>query len=105
MFTKEQINKIKVETKRDDGQLALIFEALGDPGRFRIFKLLIKNHDICVSDIADVFDITISAASQQLKILERVGLVERMKMGQMVCYEVKDNSITKYIVGLLKVES
>lgn len=103
MLTKAQITKIKVRTAKNDGQLPLIFEALGDRGRFRIFRLLMEQHDLCVTDIAAVFGITISAASQQLKILERVGLVQKTRMGQMVCYEIKsDNPMVKQLSKVLK---
>jgi len=105
MLVKKQIKEIKTEIKKSGGQFPLIFEALGDQGRFLVFKFLIKHHDFCVTDIAKVFNITISAVSQQLKILERVGLVQRIRKGQMVCYEVRNDPVTKYIVGLLKVES
>lgn len=104
MLTKSQINKIKRETAKSTGQFPLMFEALGDQGRFRIFKLLMNHHDICVTDVAAVFEITLSAASQQLKILERVGLVQRIRMGQMVCYEIKDDPSARYITELLKIK-
>lgn len=102
MLTKEQIKKIKTETAESDGQFPLIFEALGDQGRFRIFRLLINHHDLCVTDITKVFKITMSAASQQLKILERVGLAQKTRMGQMVCYEIKsENPIVKQLIKII----
>lgn len=105
MLTKEQIKKIKVEITENDGPFPLIFGALSDQGRFRIFKLLLGHHDLCVTDVAGIFGITISAASQQLKILERVGLVQRMRMGQMVCYEIKNDTATRSIREFLKVRN
>lgn len=102
MLTEEQIKKIKVGTAKSDSQFPLIFEALGDWGRFRIFRLLMEYHNLCVTDVAEVFGITVSAASQQLKILERVGLVQKMKMGRMVCYEIKDDPTMRYITELLR---
>lgn len=103
MMTKEQITKIKVRTAKNDGQFPLVFEALGDRGRFRIFRLLMEQHDLCVTDIAAVFGITISAASQQLKILERVGLVQRIKMRQIVCYKINnENRMIKQLTNILK---
>ena len=104
MLTKEQIKKIKVGAAESDGKFPLIFEALGDQGRFRIFRLLMEHHDLCVTDVAEVFGITISAISQQLKILERVGLVQKMRMGQMVCYEIKDDPAARYLVEFLRVK-
>lgn len=103
MLIKKQIAKIKSGLGADTAGLPLVFQALGDSGRFNIFKLLIKHHDICVTDIANVFGITVSAASQQLRILERLGLVIKIRMGQMVCYEIsKKNAVAKQLVKLIE---
>lgn len=81
MLTKTQITGIRSDLDRDGVNLAIIFQALGDNGRLKIFKLLIAHHDICVTDVANVFEISISAASQQLRVLERLGLVEKNENG------------------------
>lgn len=85
-----------------DNRLPIIFDSLGDPTRFQIFKLLLEQHDLCVTDFARVLDISVPAASQHLKILELSGLVTRSRMGQMTCFKVKKNdpiirSLTKII--------
>lgn len=102
MLNKKQITDIKPILDEDGQGLPLAFQALGDPGRFRIFKVLIEYHDICVTDIANIFGITVSAASQQLRVLERLGLILKIRMGQMVCYEINnDNQIAKQLIKLL----
>jgi len=103
MLNKSQLAKIKADFDTDNSNFPLVFQALGDPGRFRIFRLLIDNRDICVTDVANVFGITVSAASQQLRVLERLGLVLKVRMGQMVCYEINyENQISKQLVKLFK---
>jgi len=103
MLTKNEVNKIKKELLREKERIHLILDALGDQSRFRIFKLLIKHSELCVTDIAKILDITISAASQQLRVLERLNLVKRTKMGQVVCYELnKNNLIVKQLIQFLK---
>lgn len=103
MLNKGQIANIKAELDAEDTAFPLAFQALGDPGKFKIFKVLMNNHEICVTDIANIFGITVSAASQQLRVLERLGLVLKIRMGQMVCYEINDeNSIVKQLCKLLK---
>jgi len=91
MLTKEQINSIKKAISEDDDRMPVILGVLGDPGRYRIFKILMDHHEICVTDIASIIGITVSAASQQLRVLERIGLVRKERMGQMICYEVRDD--------------
>lgn len=105
MLTKTQIKKIKVGAAiNGNDQFSLIFEALGDPGRLKIFRLLATHNDICVTDVAKILGITTSAASQQLRIIERVGLVQKIRTGRMVCYKIKQDPVTRYIIQLLKVE-
>lgn len=103
MLNKKQTADIKAELASEGAAFPLAFQALGDPRRFKIFKVLMQYHDICVTDIANIFGITLSAASQQLRVLERLGLVQKMRMGQMVCYEINvENPITKQLSKLLK---
>lgn len=103
MLTKKQIAGIKSEMGSVTTALPLVFRALGDSGRLNIFRLLMDHHDICVTDIANMFNITVSAASQQLRVLERLGLVVKMRMGQMVCYEInRENPIAERLMLLLK---
>lgn len=102
MLTQQQITKIKSELSGDRAGFILVFKALGDISRFNVFKLLMKHHDICVTDVANVFNITVSAASQQLRVLERLGLIIKIKMGQMVCYEINlQNLAVKQLVKLI----
>ncbi len=102
MLTKRQTAKIRSLLGTEPTGFPLVFQALGDTGRFNIFRLLMEHHDICVTDVANVFNITVSAASQQLRVLERLGLVVKMRMGQMVCYEInQENPITKQLIKLL----
>lgn len=103
MLNKKQTADIKAELASEEVVFPLAFQALGDPCRFKIFKVLTQYHDICVTDIANIFGITLSAASQQLRVLERLGLVLKMRMGQMVCYEINnDNQIVKPLIKLFK---
>ena len=103
MLTKKQITDIKSDMSATTATFPLVFRALGDSGRFNIFRLLMDHHDICVTDVANIFNVTVSAASQQLRVLERLGLVTKMRMGQMVCYEInQENPIVKQLVKLLK---
>ncbi len=90
MLTKEETQSMKSKIKGRGGRLALILEALGDPTRLRIFRLLMERRDLCVTDVAAILGGTVSGASQQLRVLERVGLARRERMGQMICYELRD---------------
>jgi len=85
MLTKEQIIKVQktVEESIEDERVPFALRALSDFGRFKIFKLLAaRKEDMCVTDIANIFNISVPAASQQLHVLEMTGIVKKERMGQ-----------------------
>lgn len=102
MLTKEEIRTARREIATEDEQLPFIFNALSDMGRYRIFKLLLQRHDLCVTDVANVLGISVPAASQQLRIMELSGLVKKERMGQMTCYCVReDDPMVKSIIKII----
>ena len=91
MLTGTQIEKIRNRLKENyNERLPAIFNALGDPCRLCIFQLLLLQKEVCVTDVANICKISVSAASQQLKILELTGIVAKERQGQMVCYALKE---------------
>ena len=91
MLEAKELQKVQKSFSEMKDRLAFVFEALGDPTRLNIFRLLSKEKkDLCVTDIANVFMVSVPAASYQLKILEMVGLIERERMGQMICYTLRE---------------
>lgn len=101
MLTKKQIAAIKTEVMSGEAGFPLAFQALGDARRFQIFRMLMRYRDICVTDVAHILEVTVSAASQQLRVLERLGLVRKIRAGQMVCYEINmHNRIAESMVAL-----
>ena len=99
MLEPAEISKIRQTLKTQDISLVDVFSLLGDKNRFLIIKLLIEQGEMCVTDLANVLDISVSAVSQHLRILEMSGMVEGEKMGQMMCYKpkIEDPSIKKII--------
>ena len=89
MLKDVEVRRIQKAIKSDDERVPMIFGALGDPRRFRIMKLLMEHRDLCVTEIARIFGISVPAASQQLKVLEVAGLIRRERTGQSICYHIK----------------
>ncbi|PIR45485.1 MAG: hypothetical protein COV09_01100, partial [Candidatus Vogelbacteria bacterium CG10_big_fil_rev_8_21_14_0_10_50_13] len=89
MLELSQISKIRETLKAQNTSLVDVFSLLGDKNRFLIIKLLIEQGEMCVTDLANVLDISVSAVSQHLRILEMSRMVEGEKMGQMICYKPK----------------
>ena len=46
---------------------------------------------MCVSEIANELGISVPAVSQNFRIMELVGLVNKQRFGQKMCYELKLN--------------
>ena len=86
MLEPHEIQKLRSLVTKEDERLPIIFGALGDPKRCKIFRGFLKRDKLCVSDVARTFRISMSLASQHLKALELTGLVVREKEGRTVYY-------------------
>ena len=100
-LSEAEIKKISASVGEDELGLARVFSALGDPGRFKIFSILVDINEMCVTDIAHTLGVSIPAASQQLRILENARLVKKERMGQTICYEL--NTKDPLVVRLIKI--
>ena len=76
-----------------------IFSALGDTTRFKLFKLLAQDGEIGVGQMAEQLGITSASVSQHMKVLANAGLVDRIRMGQKVCYKVSTDLPEKKLLG------
>ncbi len=84
-------------------QLIKAMHLLGDPTRYKMFNMLMVKDGMCVTDIAEQLDVTLSAISQHFHQLELVGLVGKERMGQKVCYVLNDNDdLVRDLVAMLK---
>jgi DNA-binding transcriptional ArsR family regulator len=94
-------NRSDVQISRDDlldhelvASLADTFKVLGDPTRIRILDAL-SRAELCVSDIADLLDLTESAVSHQLRVLRTTRLVRQRRAGQLIFYTLDDQHIVR----------
>ncbi len=102
MLSSSTITKLKKNLDTQDGTFLKMFQALGDPVRFGILELLSKERSLCVTEIARIFNVSVPAASYQLKLLESSGILKLKRMGQMKCYVVAtENKEVKSILQLL----
>lgn len=83
----------------DPEKLSKIFDALSSEARLRIV-ILLENGRLCAGAISSRLEMSPSAASQHLRILKAVGLVQSMKCGYHVHYEL-DRECLKPIEGLI----
>jgi DNA-binding transcriptional ArsR family regulator len=72
--------------------LAETFKVLGDPTRVRIL-LALSARELCVCDLAELFDVTPSAVSHQLRLLRQHRLVRPRREGKLVFYSLDDDHV------------
>lgn len=84
-------------------RLVQAMQLLGDSTRYKMFKLLTENEEMCVSDIADTLGVSVSAISQHFRQFELVGLVNKERMGQKICYVLDDGEqLVKDLTAIVK---
>lgn len=84
-------------------RLIQAMQLLGDSTRYKMFKLLTENEEMCVSDIADTLGVSVSAISQHFRQFELVGLVNKERMGQKICYVLDDDKqLVKDLAAIVK---
>ena len=76
--------------------LAELFKIFGDSTRIKILYVLMES-EMCVCDIAQILNMTVSAISHQLRILKQARLVKFRKEGKSVFYSLADDHIKKII--------
>jgi ArsR family transcriptional regulator, arsenate/arsenite/antimonite-responsive transcriptional repressor len=97
-----EVKTITTLTKNEQKSIN-IMSALGDRTRYKIFKLLLNNDGLCVGEIAESLDISISAVSQHFRTFELIGLVDKERFGQKICYSlrIQDHFIKNLISSLI----
>ena len=69
-----------------------LFKVLGDKTRIKIISTL-YHQELCVSDIANLLNMSQSAISHQLKVLRDARLVKYQKIGKTVLYSLVDDHV------------
>jgi|SRR5690606_25114295 len=101
MFNMKTAQNSRLQLNSQEERLVNAMNALGDTSRFKIFLLLLAGKELCVSEIADRIDISTPAVSQHFRIFELVGLVDKQRNGQKVCYKLKaDDPIVNKLIAL-----
>lgn len=76
--------------------LAELYKIFGDSTRIRILYTLFES-EMCVNEIAESLNMTMSAISHQLRILKQARLVKYRKEGKTVFYVLSDDHVKSII--------
>lgn len=84
----------KVKFRRNEvTDIVTMFKALGDTSRVKIIALLTREPNLCVTDIGQKLDMSISRVSHHLKLLEHLGFVTHRQEGKQVYHRIEDDCI------------
>ena len=76
--------------------LAELFKIFGDSNRIRILYAL-SGAELCVSDLASILSLSVSAVSHQLRILKASKLVKCRRDGKIIFYMLDDKHVRDII--------
>jgi DNA-binding transcriptional ArsR family regulator len=86
----------------EENRIVHAMQLLGDSTRFKMFKILCSNQDLCVSEMATRLGISPSAVSQHFRSFEMLGLVTKERSGQKICYVFTDDNLVSELIKLTK---
>ena len=81
--------------------IANYFKALGDNTRIRIIWAL-YNNEMCVCDLSNLLNMSISSISHQLRELKINKLIKSRKVGKTVYYSLTDKHVENFVKNALE---
>lgn len=95
---------LKAKEKHIDSLLDIL-NIVGENTRFKIIFLLKEYKKLCIRDLSSILDLSHSAISHQVKILQRAGLIKKKREGQKIaCTLVPSKLISDLLKNLLAIE-
>jgi ArsR family transcriptional regulator len=79
-------------------RIAPLVKALADPVRLRLLSLIASHadHEACVCDLNDAFELSQPTLSHHLKQLHAAGLIDREKRGVWVFYRLNATALADF---------
>lgn len=100
------VNKVKSGMPDEElfYDLSDLFKVFGDTSRIKIIYALFES-EMCVCDLAALFNMSQSAVSHQLRVLKQARLVKYRRDGKVVYYSLDDEHVKEILdKGLSHVE-
>ncbi len=72
--------------------IAELFKGFADPTRVHILSLL-QEKELCVTEIADLVELSQSAISHQLSLLKQMHLIRFRREGKNILYSLADDHV------------
>lgn len=91
LLTNEQIQEM-MPAEETISRLSDFYKIMGDNTRLKLL-LALEHQELCVSDLAQITNMTSSAVSHQLRALKSACLVKNRREGKTVFYSLDDEHI------------
>ena len=90
----ELIARVRAEMPAEEAlyDLAELYKVFGDSTRIKILYVLFEA-EVCVCDLAQCLNMTVSAISHQLRVLKQSRLVKSRREGKTVFYSLADEHV------------
>lgn len=90
----ERIEKVRENMPPEETlyDLAELYKVFGDSTRIKILYVLFES-EVCVCDLAQCLNMTVSAISHQLRVLKQSRLVKCRREGKTVFYSLADDHV------------
>ena len=105
-FTRSEMGMMKhnLSVNASLPHLADLLGVVGNPVRLRIMYLLATHREMCVCDLAEILQITVSAVSQHLRKLKDKHLLQNRRNGQTINYALTNNAFNQKLKRIIDVE-
>ncbi|MDY7091616.1 MAG: metalloregulator ArsR/SmtB family transcription factor [Acidobacteriota bacterium] len=99
LFDEELVKRARERILSDEQaqEIAEQFKMLAHPTRVQILRAL-ADQELCVCDLAQVLDLSVSATSYQLQLMRRLKLVRYRRTGKFAYYRVS----SEFVSAMLK---
>ena len=103
-FKEDLVRRLRAEMPGDEQleEIRVLFSAIGDRARLKIFYALRNGEELCVCDVAHALGISVSAASHHLRKLRDLKLLKYRNDGKMAYYSVRNRFAAKLVSEALK---
>ncbi len=103
MLSIKEIQKNRKIFNETDKIIVAAFKVLSDVNRYRIFRILVEQPKLSISNIAQILDISLPLASQHLRILVQANLLQKERVGKKIFPKLEhDNALVPAIVKTIK---
>jgi DNA-binding transcriptional ArsR family regulator len=75
--------------------IAKILYTAGEENRLKILCVIFENKKRCVSAIAEDLGLSVAIVSHHLQVMAKKGLVQPIRTGKSVCYEVPKDALVQ----------